>query len=69
MIYFIILSISGYIQVENSSYLISKEFDTAILKAFLVFIAFTNMRGKATDTKVDTKELYQQTRKLFVREK
>lgn len=69
MIYFIILSISGYILVENSSYLISKEFDTAILKAFLVFIAFTNMRGKATDTKVDTKELYQQTRKLFVREK
>ncbi len=66
LIYCVCLSISGFLQIENESYLISEGYDAAILKAFLVFIAFTNMRIKAKDAKVDAKELFQRTLKLFV---
>ena len=65
-IYFVFLCISGFLQIEEERYLISNEFDSSILKAFLVFIAFTNMRTKAKFAEVDVKELFQQTLKLFV---
>src|SRR5574344_231583 len=56
LIYFMYLGLSGFLQIEDGSFLISKGFDAAMLKAFLVFIAFTNMRTKAKDAKVDAKE-------------
>ena len=69
LIYFIFLGVSGFLQIEDGSYLISKEFDAAILKAFLVFMAFANMRTKSREAKADIKELFQQTLKLFVHDK
>lgn len=60
------MTVSGFLQIEKGSYLISQELDTAVLKAFLVFIAFTNMRTKAKDTEVNIKDLFQRTLKLFV---
>ncbi len=64
--YFIMLALSGYIQIENGSYLISESFDAAILKAFLVFIAFTNMRNKAKVAEIDVNQLLRKTMGLFV---
>lgn len=69
LIYFIFLGVSGFLQIEDGSYLISKDFDAAILKAFLVFMAFANMRTKSREAKADVKELLQQTLKLFVHDK
>ena len=69
LIYFIFLGVSGFLQIEDGSYLISKDFDAAILKAFLVFMAFANMRTKSREAKADIKELFQQTLKLFVHDK
>ena len=66
LIYFAFLAVSGFLQIENENYLISQELDTAVLKAFLVFIAFTNMRTKAKETKVNIKDVFQRTLKLFV---
>lgn len=67
--YFIVLALSGYMQIENGSYLISETFDFAILKAFLVFIAFTNMRNKAKDAEMDAKQLLGKIMGLFVHDK
>ena len=67
--YFIILALSGFMQIENGSYLISESFDTAILKAFLVFIAFTNMRNKAKDAEIDAKKILGKTMGLFMHDK
>lgn len=43
LLYFIYLSVSGFIQLQYNGFLISKEIDATILRAFLVFIACTNM--------------------------
>lgn len=37
-----------------------------ILKAFWVFIAFTNMKTKAQVTALDVQELFKQTKDLFI---
>lgn len=66
LLYFVFLGISGYLQIEKDRYLITQGIDAAILKAFLVFIAFTNMRVKAKDAELDIRELYHRTLKLFV---
>ncbi len=67
--YFVVLAFSGYLQIEKSAYLISETLDAAILKAFLVFIAFTNMRSKAKDAEMDSKELLKQMLGLFVHDR
>lgn len=67
--YFVVLAISGFMQIENGSYLISETFDAAILKAFLVFIAFTNMRNKAKDAEIDAKQILGKIMGLFVHDK
>lgn len=36
--YFVILAVSGYLLIQNNSYMVSESFDMAVLKAFLVFI-------------------------------
>ncbi len=66
--YFCFLAITGYRQIQMDSYLISQGYDTAVLKAFLVFIAYTNMRTKWEEADLDVKELFGQTLKLFWRE-
>ena len=68
-IYFVYLTISGYQFIQNEGYIISNEFDMSILKAFLVYIAFTNMRTKAKETEIKEKELLQRIAGLFEHDK
>ena len=63
--YFCFLAITGYRQIQMDSYLISKGSDAAVLQAFLVFIAYTNMRTKWKEADLDVKELLGQTLKMF----
>lgn len=65
-LYLVFLAVSGFLQIQNDSYLVTKEYDAAVLKAFLVFIAFTNMRIKARDAELDVKELLRKTLLLFM---
>ena len=69
LMYFVFLGVSGFLQIQSGGYLISKENDTVVLKAFLVYIAFTNMRIKAKDAEIDVKELLKRTLQLFVHDK
>ena len=55
--------------IQNEGYLISESFDMAILKAFLVFIAYTNMKVKAKETEIDAKELLEHISGLFEHDK
>ena len=68
-LYFIFLVVSGYLQIQSDSYLVNMDFDAAVLKAFLVFIAFTNMRIKAKNAEMDVKELLRKTLSLFTLDK
>lgn len=68
-IYLLFLAITGFLLIHNESYLISSDYDTAILKAFLVYIAYTNMLIKAKAAEIDAKELLQKTVKLFVHDR
>lgn len=65
LFYFVFLIMTGFIQIQNGGNLLPGGFDAAVLKAFLVFIAFTNMKTKAKDAELDIKELYRQTMGLF----
>ena len=69
LIYFVFLSVSGYLLIQNGAYMISESFDVAILKAFLVYIAYTNMRTKAKNTEIEAKELLGRISSLFVHDK
>jgi len=69
MAYFIILAVSGYILIQNNCYMVSKCVDMAVLKAFLVYIAFTNLRVKAKETEVEAKDLLLRISGLFVHDK
>lgn len=64
--YLVLLVVSGYMLIQEGRSLISESFDLAILKAFLVFIAYTNMKIKAKETEMDAKELLQRISGLFV---
>lgn len=57
LLYFIYLSVSGFIQLQYNGFLISKEIDAAILRAFLVFIACTNMISKSREVDIQAKDL------------
>lgn len=69
LVYFVFMAISGFVQVQNGGYLISEGGDAAVIKAFLVFIAFTNMRSKQKDAQMDVKELLWKTLLLFEHDK
>lgn len=69
LLYFVFLCMSGFMQIQYDGYLISKAFDGAILKAFLVFIAFSNMRVKSREAEVDAKVLLQKSLLLFEHDK
>ena len=68
-LYFFFFFFSGYLQIQSDSFLVNMEFDAAVLKAFLVFIAFTNMRIKAKNAELDVKELLRKTLSLFTLDK
>jgi hypothetical protein len=65
-LYFLFLCISGFLQIEKGDYLISMKIDAVILKAFLVFIAFSNMRTKLKEADANVKDLLQHLLNLFV---
>ena len=44
-------------QLQYNGYFINKEIDGAILKAFLLFIAYTNMIVKSREVNVQAKDL------------
>ena len=69
LLYFLYLAVSGYLQIQNGGNLISAEFDAAILKAFLVFIAFTNMRSKASVAEMDATKVLKGIGGLFVHDR
>lgn len=58
LLYLCLLAVSGYLQLQNGDYLFSEVYDTAVLKAFLVFMAFSNMSLKAREVKVDVAVLF-----------
>lgn len=66
LLYFVYLGVSGFMQIQKGTYLFSAQLDAAILKAFLFFIAYTNMRSKAKDAEVDARDLLKRTLLLFV---
>ena len=68
-VYFVFLAISGFVQIQHGKFLISEAGDAAVINAFLVFIAFTNMRSKQKDAQMDVKVLLQKTLLLFVDDK
>ena len=68
LIYFVLLTIIGFMQIQHGSSLISEGYDEAILKAFLVFIAFTNMKSKAQDSDLEIHELLKLAIGLFKRD-
>lgn len=69
LLYFAFLTVSGYMQIQCKDYVISAEYDGAIMKAFLVFIAFTNMRMKANNAEMDVKFLFQKNFQMFEHDK
>ena len=69
LIYFVFLAISGFRLIQCDGFLLSDRVDAAILKAFLVFIAYTNMRVKGKETEIEAKELLQRISGLFVHDR
>ncbi len=65
LLYLLFLAVSGYLQIQSGASIISPEIDNAVLKAFLVFIAFTNMKIKAKDSELNVSKLFFMTAALF----
>ena len=63
--YFLFLTISGLKQVEYNTPLLTAEYDAAIMKAFLVFIAYSNMITKSKDVEIQIKPLFNKMIKLM----
>lgn len=63
--YFLYLSITGYLYIEEGRFLISEKMDAAILKAFLVYVAFTNMKSKSKDAELNEKDLLERLLQLL----
>lgn len=63
--YFIFLTISGFMQIQYNEPLITVNIDAAILKAFLVFIAYSNMISKSKDVEIKAKPLLDKIIKLI----
>lgn len=57
LLYLCLLAVSGYLQLQNG-YLFSEVYDAAILKAFLVFMAFSNMIKRAQEVEADVAVLF-----------
>lgn len=55
--YFVFFTISGFMEIQYNEALISQDLDKAVLKAFLVFIAYSNMVGKSKEVEIKSKPL------------
>ena len=69
LLYFVFLAISGFLFIQFDKFLFSESIDYSILKAFLVYIAYTNMRIKAKETEIDAKVVLDGISRLFVHDK
>lgn len=58
LLYFCFMSVSGIMQFQHLEFLVNESVDAAILKSFLVFIAFSNLINKGQDLDVESKELF-----------
>ena len=63
--YFVFLTIHGFLQIHFNMPLINTEIDNAILNAFLVFIAYSNMRKKSEEIEIEPKPLLEKMLKLM----
>ena len=58
LLYFCFMSVSGIMQFQHLGFLVNESVDAAILKSFLVFIAFSNLINKGQDLEIKSKDLY-----------
>ncbi len=65
LLYFCFMSISGIMQFQHLGFLVNECVDAAILKSFLVFIAFSNLINKGQDLDVESKELFERISSLI----
>lgn len=65
VLYVIFLCLTSFKQIEYHSYLFSADIDNAILKSFLVFLAFSTMKQKSEDVEINTKDLLIKINGLF----
>ena len=66
LLYVMFLSVNAFCQLEGHSYLFSADFDNAILKSFLVFLAFSAMKQKSKEMEINSKELLVNIKGLFL---
>lgn len=64
-IYLLYLIISNFVQIQYNTPLISIATDNAVLKSFLVFIAFSNMINKSGEVDIESKFLLNKILKLI----
>ena len=64
-IYLLYLIISNFVQIQYNTPLISIAIDNAVLKSFLVFIAFSNMINKSGEVDIESKFLLNKILKLI----
>lgn len=69
LLYAMFLSITAFCQLEAHSYLFSADLDNAILKSFLVFLAFSAMKQKSKEMEINSKDLLVNIKGLFLRDK
>ncbi len=66
LLYVMFLSVNAFCQLEGHSYLFSTDFDNAILKSFLVFLAFSSMKQKSKEMEINSKDLLVNIKGLFL---
>lgn len=66
LLYVMFLSVNAFCQLEGHSYLFSTDFDNAILKSFLVFLAFSAMKQKSKEMEINSKDLLVNIKGLFL---
>ena len=66
MLYATFLSINAFCQLEGHSYIFSADIDNAILKSFLVFLAFSAMKQKSKEMEINSKDLLVNIKGLFL---
>lgn len=65
LLYFCFMSVSGIMQFQHLGFLINESVDAAILKSFLVFIAFSNLINKGQDLDVESEKLFHRISSLI----
>ena len=65
LLYFIFFSVSGFMQIQYAEPLITNSIDSAILNAFLVFMAFSNMVKNSKSVELKIKPLMEKIIRLI----